>query len=59
MRELVIQRLTDFIRDSDDCGIPRHFGCDEDDFITDVQELHSMSDEDLLEAYDAYVGFEG
>jgi hypothetical protein len=59
MRELIIQRLTDFIQNSDDWGIPRHFNCDEDDFITDVLELNSMSNEDLLEAYDAYVGFEG
>ena len=59
MRELVIQRLIDFIRDSDDCGIPRHFECDGDDFITDVVELHSMSDEYLLEAYDACMGFQG
>ena len=59
MRELVIHRLTAFIKDSDGYGIPRHFDCTDEDAIKDPAELQTMSDEELLEAYESCVGFGG
>jgi hypothetical protein len=55
MRSLVIQRLTTIIEDCE--GIPRFF--ESDDYITDAEELESMSDEELLEAFETAVGFAG
>ena len=57
MRDLVIQRLTALIEDGD--GIPRYFDCEEDEFVTDVEELTDMSDEELLEMFENAVGFQG
>ena len=57
MRDLVIQRLTTLIEDCD--GIPRYFDCEEDEFITDVEQLTDMSDEELLEVFENVVGFQG
>jgi hypothetical protein len=57
MRNLVIQRLTTLIEDGD--GIPRYFDCEENEFVTDVEELTDMSDEELLEVFENAVGFQG
>lgn len=57
MRELVIQRLTFLIEDSG--GIPRYFDCEDDELITDPQELGSMSDEELIDLLEIVVGFGG
>ena len=48
-----------FIADSDGYGIPRCFDCDEDEMITDPKELNHMDDEQLLEVFEAVVGFGG
>jgi hypothetical protein len=59
MRDIVINRLKEFIEDTDGYGIPRCFDCDEDEYITDVEELPNMTDEQLLEVFEATVGFQG
>ena len=59
MRELVINRLKAFVKDSDGYGIPRCFDCDEEDHITDPAELDGMTDEKLIEVFESCVGFQG
>ncbi len=59
MRELVISRLVSMIQEDPEYGIPREFDCDEDDYLTDPSELATMTDEELLDMYDACVGFNG
>ena len=59
MRNLVISRLKQFITDNPEWGIPRSFGCHEDEYITDHTELDSMNDEQLLEVFESCVGFGG
>lgn len=59
MRELVITKLKQFIADNDGYGIPRYFDCTDEDAIKDPAELDSMSDEQLLEVFEACVGFGG
>jgi hypothetical protein len=59
MRELVIAKLTTFIATSDGYGIPREFDCDESDYIKDPVELNAMTDMQLLQAFEAVVGFWG
>ncbi len=59
MRTLVIQKLTQFIEDSGDVGIPTEFDCHEACYLTDPQLLQTMDDEELLEAYTVCVGFNG
>jgi hypothetical protein len=59
MRELVIDRLKWFILDSNGYGIPRYFDCDEEDHITDPDELNDMSDEELITVFESCVGFGG
>lgn len=58
MRDLVIAKLTVFIKDTDG-GIPRYFDCDDEENITDPKELNHMDDEQLLEVFEATVGFGG
>ena len=59
MREIVIERLTSFIVDAEEIGIPAYFDCDEDKYIKDPSILNDMSDEDLLNVFEACVGFNG
>jgi hypothetical protein len=59
MRDLVIAKLTEAIRMTSGYGIPRYFDCDEDDTIADPAELDAMTDEALLEVFEATVGFQG
>ncbi len=59
MRQIVIERLTSFIQDSDDYGIPAYFDCDEDEYIKDPSELNDKTDEQLLNIFEACVGFGG
>jgi len=59
VRDLVIAKLKQFIANSYGYGIPREFNCDDEDAIKDPAELDSMSDEQLLEAFEATVGFGG
>jgi hypothetical protein len=59
MRELIINRLKAMIEVAPDYGIPRYFDCDEEEYITDVEDLSSMDDEALLEVFEACVGFGG
>lgn len=59
MRELLIEKLKGFIYESGGYGIPRCFDCDDDDTISDPTELDNMSDEQLLEVFEATVGFGG
>jgi DNA integrity scanning protein DisA with diadenylate cyclase activity len=62
MRDLVIQRLTALIEDGDSVpsyGVPRYFDCEEDEYVTNVEELTDMSDEELLEMFETVVGFLG
>lgn len=59
MRNLVIAKLEQFIRDSNGYGIPSSFDCDEDQMITDPAELNHMDDEQLLEVFEECVGFGG
>ncbi len=59
MRELVISKLTQFIEDSDGYGIPCEFDCGEEDMIKDASVLVSMTDEQLLDAFESCVGFGG
>ena len=58
MRDLVIAKLTEAIRMTGGYGIPRCFDCD-DNTIADPIELDTMSDEQLLEVFEATVGFGG
>lgn len=57
MRKLVIQRLTSLIEDGE--GIPPYFDCEDDELITDSQELESMSDEQLIDMLEIVIGFGG
>ena len=59
MRKLVIDKLTDIIRDSGSYGIPRYFDCSDDENITDPAELDGLTDEELLEVFETTVGFGG
>lgn len=59
MRDLVIAKLTEAIRMTGGYGIPRCFDCDDEDTIADPIELDTMSDEQLLEVFEATVGFGG
>jgi hypothetical protein len=59
MRDLIIKNLATVIQNSNGYGIPRHFDCDESEYITDVDELNSLSDEDLLEVLISTIGFPG
>lgn len=59
MRDLVIAKLTTFIANSDGYGIPREFDCSEEDAIKDPAELETMTDLQLLQAFEAVVGFWG
>lgn len=59
MRELVIDRLRSMIEIDPDYSIPRHTDCDEDDYITDVEELNTMTDEQLLDAFEGAIEFWG
>lgn len=59
MRELIIKRLSLVIADSDGEGIPLYYDCDDDEFITDPLDLDKLSDEALLDVYDATIGFMG
>lgn len=59
MRDLVIAKLAEAIQMTDGYGIPRFFDCDEDENITDIVELDIMTDEQLLEVFEATVGFGG
>ncbi len=59
MRELVIAKLKEFIANSDGYGIPRYFDCNDEDAIKDPAELDSMSDGELVEVFEACVGFGG
>jgi hypothetical protein len=59
MRDLVIAKLTEAIRMTGGYGIPRCFDGDEDDTIADPAELAAMTDEALLEAFEATIGFGG
>lgn len=59
MRDLVISKLKQFIADSQGYGIPRYFDCDEDEYITDAEELAVMDNEQLLEVFETAVGFGG
>jgi len=59
MRDLVVAKLKQFIANSDGYGIPRYFDCDDEDAIKDPAELDSMSDKELVEVFEACVGFGG
>ena len=59
MRELVIDRLKSMIEDDPEYGIPRHIDCDEEEHITDIEELNTMTDQQLLEAFESSIGFWG
>jgi hypothetical protein len=59
MRELIINRLKSMIEIDPECGIPRYFDCDEEEYITDVEDLSEMDDEQLLEVFETVVGFGG
>lgn len=51
MKELVINRLKRLIADSDGDGIPRDFK--ESAYITDPDELNDLSDDALLDVFEA------
>lgn len=59
MRDLVIAKLAEAIRMTSGYGIPRYFDCGGEDTIVDVNELEAMTDEQLLEVFEATVGFGG
>ncbi len=59
MRELVLNKLKDFIADTEGYGIPRYFDCPEEDNITDPAELDSMSDQELLDVFENAFDFQG
>ena len=59
MRELVIDRLKSMIEVDPEYGIPRHIDCDEEEHITDIEELNTMTDQQLLEAFESSIGFWG
>lgn len=59
MRDLVIAKLTEAIKQSDGYGIQRWFDCEDDEMITDANELNHMDDEQLLEVFELAVGFQG
>lgn len=51
MRHLVIKKLKTIIENCEVCGIPRYFGCPDNEYITDPEDLHMMTDEELLGCY--------
>jgi hypothetical protein len=53
MKELVINRLKQLIVDSGGDGIPRDFDCTESNYITDPDELNGLSDDALLDVFEA------
>lgn len=59
MRDLIIKNLATIIQNNNGYGIPRHLDCDESEHITDVDELNSLSDEDLFEVLISTIGFPG
>ena len=59
MRDLVINRLKEIIEDSDGLGIPLYFDCDDDEYITDAEQLYEMADQQLLQVFETTVGFQG
>lgn len=59
MREMILQKLNGFLKDDPRYGIPRYFDCYDDDYIRDMSELEKMSDEELLEVFEATVGYRG
>ena len=59
MRDLVIAKLKQFVADSDGYGIPSSFDCDEDQMITNPADLDNLDDQQLLEVFEACVGFGG
>ena len=59
MRELVLAKLKGYVTDSLPYGIPRYFDCNEEDNITDANELDSFEDAELLAVYEATIGFGG
>ncbi len=58
LRKLIIDRLASIL-ENDDVGIPRYFECGDDEMVHSVEELETMSDEELLECFEATVGFAG
>lgn len=59
MRDIVIERLTSFIQDAEEMGIPAYFYCEEVEYIKAPSILNDMSDEDLINVFEACVGFHG
>lgn len=59
VRHLVIQRLKVIIEQNKPDGIPRYFDCEENEYITDPEALHMLTDEELLNVYDVTIGFWG
>ena len=52
MRHLVIQRLLVVVEQNKPDGIPRYFDCEENEYITNPEALHMLTDEELLNVYD-------
>lgn len=59
MRDLMISKLTEFISNTDGYGIPAYFDCDEEETIKDPAVLKDKTNEELLEIFEATVGFGG
>lgn len=59
MRELVIKKLNYLLDLTDGEGIPRYFDCDESEYITDAEEIKTLTDEDLLDVFEACISFGG
>ena len=57
MRQLIIDRLTGFLADTPEEGIPADMGYET--YYTDPAVLPTLSDEKLLECFEACVGFGG
>lgn len=57
MRLFIIERLKTVIMESDGFGIPRYFNCTDKENITDVEEVHQLTDDQLLDIYNTIIEF--
>lgn len=59
LREITINRLAVIIKDSNGYGIPRYFDCSDEEYIKDPAQLAALTDDELLNCYEATFMFSG
>jgi hypothetical protein len=58
MRKIIIDRLASIL-ENNEVGIPRYFECGDELMVHTAEELDTMCDEELIECFEATVGFAG